>query len=175
MRSDPRGLSHASRLEDRGPRCIAALVSCFASRCRTARAGRRDPRGSRAGHPRRGPLPQGPAARDGSWPDVEGEAKYRDDEPGHPRPADRRREGRFARRSARSLDYLRKLRPERLCRAPTPSRLQTMVFAAAEPERDQLRIAANVDVAGAAQIKPGDPVNWPGSWTYSDSKRGARR
>jgi hypothetical protein len=40
----------------------------------------------------------------------------------------------------------------------------------AEPERDQLRIAANVDWLERAQIKPGDPQFWPGSWTYSDSK-----
>ena len=26
-------------------------------------------------------------------------------------------------------------------------------------------------MARTAQIKPGDPVSWPGSWTYSDSKR----
>jgi hypothetical protein len=49
--------------------------------------------------------------------------------------------------------------------------LQTMVFAAAEPERDQLRIASNVSWLERAQIKPGDPVFWPGSWTYNDSKR----
>ena len=67
--------------------------------------------------------------------------------------------------------------------------LQTMVFAAAEPERDKLRIANNVRWLERAQIKPGDtvtrprsslngsplwtmPLRWPGSWTYSDSKRG---
>ena len=33
-----------------------------------------------------------------------------------------------------------------------------MVFAAAEPERDQLRIAANVDWLETAQIRPGDRV-----------------
>ncbi len=46
-----------------------------------------------------------------------------------------------------------------------------MVFATAEPERDQLRIAANVRWLERAQIKPSDPVIWPGSWTYSDTKR----
>ena len=46
-----------------------------------------------------------------------------------------------------------------------------MVFAAAEPERDLNRIPANVDWLERAQIKPGDPVYWPGSWTYSSSKR----
>src|SRR5262249_41684668 len=48
--------------------------------------------------------------------------------------------------------------------------LQTQVFAAAEPERDQLKIAANVGWLEQAQIKPGDPLYWPGSWTYSESK-----
>ena len=47
-----------------------------------------------------------------------------------------------------------------------------MVFAAAEPEHDTLRIAGNVQWLESAQIKPGDPQNWPGSWSYSDSKRG---
>src|SRR5438132_7246649 len=46
-----------------------------------------------------------------------------------------------------------------------------MVFAAAEPERDLLRIAANVDWLEQSQIKAGDPVPWPGSWSYSGSKR----
>ena len=46
-----------------------------------------------------------------------------------------------------------------------------MVYAAAEPERDQLRIAANVNWLESAQIKAGDPVPWPGTWTYSSSKR----
>ena len=45
-----------------------------------------------------------------------------------------------------------------------------MVFAAAEPAKDQLRIAANVGWLERAQIRPGDKVSWPGSWSYSDSK-----
>ena len=45
-----------------------------------------------------------------------------------------------------------------------------MVFAAADPERDQLKIAANVQWLQDAQIKPGDRVNWPGSWSYSVAK-----
>ena len=46
-----------------------------------------------------------------------------------------------------------------------------MVYAAADPERDSLRIAANVSWLESAQIKAGDPIPWPGSWTYSSSKR----
>ncbi len=45
-----------------------------------------------------------------------------------------------------------------------------MVFAAAEPERDHLRLVANVDWLEQAQIKPGDRVSWPGTWTYSEAK-----
>jgi serine/threonine protein kinase len=71
----------------------------------------------------------------------------------------------------KSLELLRKLRPEDL-RSTYAIGLQTMVFAAAEPERDKLRIADNVAWLQRAQIKPGDPVPWPGSWTYTDFKRG---
>jgi RNA polymerase sigma factor (sigma-70 family) len=50
--------------------------------------------------------------------------------------------------------------------------LQTMVFAVAEPAKDEARIRRNVEWLEAAQIKPGDPQLWPGSWSYSESKRG---
>src|ERR1017187_9020273 len=50
--------------------------------------------------------------------------------------------------------------------------LQTMVFAAATPTVDMLRMAANVEWLEAAQIKPGDAQFWPGSWSYAESKRG---
>jgi hypothetical protein len=107
---------------------------------------------------------------DGSWPDVEGEARSgttslvtlalltageKVDSPV----------------VHRSLELLRKFKPEDL-RSTYAIGLQTMVFAAAEPERDKLRIAANVEWLERAQIKPGDPVYWPGSWTYTDFKRG---
>ena len=49
--------------------------------------------------------------------------------------------------------------------------MQTQVFAAAEPDRDRLRIVANVEWLERAQIRPEDPVQWPGSWSYSDLKR----
>jgi hypothetical protein len=67
-----------------------------------------------------------------------------------------------------ALEFLRKLGPNDL-RWTYAIALQTMVFAAAEPERDLLRIAANVDWLERAQIRSGDPVPWPGSWSY-DSK-----
>jgi RNA polymerase sigma factor (sigma-70 family) len=49
--------------------------------------------------------------------------------------------------------------------------LQTMAFAAGEPERDRSRIAANVRWLVGAQINRKDPQPWPGSWSYSDEKR----
>ena len=70
----------------------------------------------------------------------------------------------------KALELLRRLGPDDL-RSTYAIGLQTMVFAAAEPERDQLRIAANVEWLERAQIRPGDAVFWPGSWSYSDSKR----
>ena len=55
-----------------------------------------------------------------------------------------------------ALDYLRGFAPDEL-HSTYAVALQTMVFAAAEPERDQLRIANNVRWLERAQIKPGDP------------------
>jgi len=46
-----------------------------------------------------------------------------------------------------------------------------MVFAAVEPSSDQIRIAANVSWLERTQIKPGDRVQWPGSWSYSDRQQ----
>jgi hypothetical protein len=68
-----------------------------------------------------------------------------------------------------ALEYLRRFRPKEL-RKTYAIALQTMVFATAEPARDQSRIAENVAWLERAQIRPGDPVNWPGSWTYDDAK-----
>ncbi len=70
---------------------------------------------------------------------------------------------------SRALDYLRNFGPDELKSTYAVS-LQTMVFAAGEPERDRLRLAANVEWLTGAQIRPGDRVLWPGSWTYSSVK-----
>ena len=72
--------------------------------------------------------------------------------------------------SAKPPRYLRTFGPDQL-NSTYAIALQTMVYAAADPERDMLRIAANVNWLETAQIKPGDPVPWPGSWAYSSSKR----
>ena len=106
---------------------------------------------------------------DGSWSDVENEAKT-----GTTSlitlallTAGEKAESPVIRKA---LDYLRGYGPNDL-KSTYAIALQTMVFAAAEPENDQLRIASNVSWLERAQIKPADPVNWAGSWTYSDSKR----
>jgi type II secretory pathway pseudopilin PulG len=69
----------------------------------------------------------------------------------------------------KALDYLRNFSPEQL-KSTYSVALQTMVFATATPERDQLKIAANVAWLERAQIKPGERVSWPGSWSYNEFK-----
>ena len=75
-----------------------------------------------------------------------------------------------ARALQKSLSFLRGYGPEEL-RGTYAVSLQTMVFAAAEPDNDRARIAANVGWLERAQIKKGDRILWPGSWTYSQVKR----
>ncbi len=69
----------------------------------------------------------------------------------------------------KAINYLRTFTPDEL-NSTYAIALQTMVYAAGEPDRDMLRIAANVTWLENAQIKPGDPIPWPGSWSYSSSK-----
>ena len=70
---------------------------------------------------------------------------------------------------ARALAFLSEFTPDQL-RSVYAVSLQTMVFAAAEPDRDQLRINLNVAWLQRAQIKRGEHVNWPGSWSYTAEK-----
>jgi hypothetical protein len=69
---------------------------------------------------------------------------------------------------ARAVDLLSRFGPDDMGSVYAVS-LQTMVLAAARPD-DQVKIAANVRWLEDAQIKPGDRVPWPGSWTYSALK-----
>ena len=69
----------------------------------------------------------------------------------------------------RSLEHLRKFDPGQLDSVYAVA-LQTMVFAAAKPKEDIVRIQANVDWLQEAQIVAGDHAPWPGSWTYKISK-----
>ena len=68
-----------------------------------------------------------------------------------------------------ALEHLRNFGPNQLRNTYAIS-LQTMVFAAADPDKDRLRILANVEWLQAAQIKLGDRTLWPGTWTYSETK-----
>ena len=69
----------------------------------------------------------------------------------------------------RALEYLRKFDPGQLDSVYAVS-LQTMVFAAARPREDIVRIQSNVDWLQEAQVVPGDHAPWPGSWSYKLSK-----
>ncbi len=69
----------------------------------------------------------------------------------------------------RSIDYLRRFDPNQLDNVYAVS-LQTMVFAAAKPREDIVRIQSNVDWLQDAQIVVGDQSSFPGSWTYKRSK-----
>jgi len=70
----------------------------------------------------------------------------------------------------KALEHLRLFGPERL-KSTKAIALQTMVFAAAEPERDSMRIAANVSWLESAQTKPGQR-GAPGGWTCGSSPLG---
>jgi len=70
---------------------------------------------------------------------------------------------------ARALEFLRKKSAEDMGRTYSVA-LQTMVFAAADPDRFKLQIAANVSWLEKAQFKAGDHLPWPGSWTYDMDK-----
>ena len=69
----------------------------------------------------------------------------------------------------KALEYLRKFDPGQLDSVYAVA-LQTMVFGAATPKVDIVRIQANVAWLEDAQLKPGDHALWPGSWSYKSSK-----
>jgi serine/threonine protein kinase len=71
----------------------------------------------------------------------------------------------------KALEFLRRFGPDQL-RNTYAIALQTMVFAAAEPERDTLRIAANAKWLESAQIKKRPNRNWWGFWTYTEVQQG---
>ncbi|MDX2036087.1 MAG: DUF4159 domain-containing protein [Isosphaeraceae bacterium] len=70
---------------------------------------------------------------------------------------------------SKALNYLRNFDAEQLDSTYSVS-LQTMVFAAAKPKDDIVRIQANVAWLTEAQIKAGDRNPWPGSWSYKRAK-----
>jgi len=105
---------------------------------------------------------------DGSWPEVEGRAHSgttslitlalltAGESPASPT-------------IVKALEFLRHFGPEDL-KSTYAISLQTMVYAAAEPRRDLVRIVANVKWLEHSQLKFADRQQWPGSWTYSDQK-----
>jgi RNA polymerase sigma factor (sigma-70 family) len=105
--------------------------------------------------------------RDGSWPDVDIEAHtgltslvtlalLGADEPA------------ALPSITRAIEYLRGFTPDQLHSVYAVS-LQTRAFAAMDFEQDVPRIARNVEWLERAQIKPGDRVEWPGSWMTGSS------
>ncbi len=66
-----------------------------------------------------------------------------------------------------TLTYLRGYGPQRL-NSTYAIGLQTMVFAAAEPETDHVRMVANVNWLERAQHKDHRRELWPGNWTYTE-------
>ena len=110
---------------------------------------------------------------DGSWADVQGEARTgttslvtlalltAGEKPDSPRSKAPRVPARLRARSARQ--HLRDRAADHGLRRRR---------ARARPQSGSL---ANVDWLERAQIKPGDPVYWPGSWTYSELEAGPAR
>jgi hypothetical protein len=68
---------------------------------------------------------------------------------------------------AKALEFLRRFDAQTLNSVYAVS-LQTMVFAAAKPKDDILRINRNVGWLEEAQLKVGDHAPWPGSWSYKN-------
>ena len=66
----------------------------------------------------------------------------------------------------KALDYLRRFRPDDL-RSTYAISLQTMALAAAGGDRDKIRITENARWLEQAQIKRGGRAVFPGSWTYA--------
>ncbi len=149
-------------------RSIALAFSMLVARAGVRPRGRHQ-RAGRARHPRGRPLPQVPAAARRLLDRGRGPGQDRDDEPGDAGPAHRGR----ARRIAYDPE-----RPRTTCEASARSSSATPTASASRPwsspppspERDRLRLLANVDWLEQAQLKPGDRVPWPGTWTYSENK-----
>jgi hypothetical protein len=66
-----------------------------------------------------------------------------------------------------TLSFLRSFGPHQL-NSTYAIGLQTMVYAAAEPERDRQRIVANVEWLERSQHKDPRRELWAGNWTYTD-------
>lgn len=69
----------------------------------------------------------------------------------------------------KGLDFLRRYRAEDLNSVYAVS-LHTMALAAANEEKDRIRLTANVQWLENAQFKPTDRGGWPGTWSYTATK-----
>jgi Domain of unknown function (DUF4159) len=67
----------------------------------------------------------------------------------------------------RALTFLRRHAPHQL-NSTYAIGLQTMVYAAADPETDRARMVANVDWLERAQHKDPRRELWPGNWSYTE-------
>ena len=120
-------------------------------------------------NPRRCPVPEAQQRPDGSWTEVEADAKSgvtslvvfallaADEKPDSPA-------------IHKALELLRRFAPDELGSTYAIS-LQTMAMAAGDPERNRSHIKANVAWLQRAQIKPGAAQPWPGTWSYSQPNR----
>ena len=70
---------------------------------------------------------------------------------------------------SKALRFLESLSARDLDKTYTVA-LQTMVFAAADPERYKVQLAGNVRYLEMSQLRPGDRNPWPGSWAYDIHK-----
>jgi hypothetical protein len=69
----------------------------------------------------------------------------------------------------KALDFLRRTPAEDIDSVYAVS-LHTMALAAANEEKDKIRLMANVQWLENAQIKPVDNKSWPGTWSYTSKK-----
>ncbi len=69
---------------------------------------------------------------------------------------------------SKALSYLGKFTPDQLDSTYSVA-LQTMVFAAADPKRFNVKITDNVNWLEQAQLKPGERFGPPGAWAYKRS------
>ena len=159
---------HVSRFSGRLWILVLAIVVALSGGTTSRR--RRDPRGSRARHPGRRPLPQGPAAGRRLLGRGRRRGEDGDDQPGHAGPADGRREARLA-DDPQGAGLPPQVRAATSSAAPTRSRCRR--WSSPPPSRTGTVCGSSPTSSGwsGPRSSPAIAVVWPGSWTYSDSKR----
>ena len=131
----------------------------------------RHPRGGGAGHPRRGPIPQVAAARRRLLARRGGRCAVGDDQPGDARAADRRRDGRFP-DDPQGARVCSASSGPRTSAAPTRSACRPWSSPPPTPSGTGCASPRTSTGWSGRRSSPADPVYWPGSWTYTDFKRG---